>query len=73
MIQPWTVDAAIEAHRDRPGDGRIREALCVDAGADCGTCGGRLLFSDCGDCGLDVPPCRNVFALRRRGVLSRLW
>ena len=74
MLTPWTVEAALNAHRARPSDQRIRDALCVDAGADCGTCGGRLLFSDCEDCGIDVPPCRSVFAVRAISpAWQRLW
>lgn len=76
MIAPWTVEAALEAHRDRPTDRRIREALCVDAGSEpmnC-VCGGRLAFSDCEGCGLDVPPFRNVFSRYMLGSIARrLW
>lgn len=70
MIQPWTVGAAVNALAQRPGDGRVREALCVDE-PTCAVCSHRWTVSDCARCGLDIPPGRFVFAMRRRTVFDR--
>lgn len=71
MIAPWTLEAVLEAHARRPEDRRIRQALCIDE-PDCSGCSMRWSVSDCPECGLDIPPFRNVFRVRPRSIFDRL-
>ena len=70
MNVPWTVEAVQVALVERPHDRRLQEALCIIQTMSC-ACEGRQSISDCEACGLDIPPGRNVFTMRRRTIWDR--